>query len=783
MGILFGARPLLYESRMAVRLVRLSVLSLSFAAFACSEADPTPLQPGDASASPDRMITPVPDGGQGPVDGGDPEDAGRTDSGNDPFDPLCESCRDDGQTCELSFNCHPGSICNTPDEDFYDPNQPEGVCIRVICDDDTDCLAPKVCTERKICESPVCQDDDQCPENTVCKGGACTDIELAGAASSCIILTRSQPLATGTAILLEALVLDANGEALRGPVLDWSSSDAAIVRISGDAAIGDMNEGAAQISATVRDNATVQCSGLTLRNYLAVPANNIRIFALAENDLSAISGADVYFGDSSAPVGVTGADGVMLTTVPLPTPNSVTVIKNGFHAVTVFVDDPTDQLLILSPRAPDRTVAGGIRGVVDISSLPDEDLPMGVGGTARDMNVLGHGVLPSEPDIIPTLINAPELSLNNELVEMPGNYLVGLGNRQFTADETHCQGVVPGVGELGCYLLRAPAGPTTPYIFAGSLRLSQVTAIANELSGALGQGPASYRLLLSVISPIIPFLNHGARPYVQVTEVPVGPEGVPDYANYRREDMRARYPQNIFSRVTSPTFPTHNGMCPEAAELTVFSIAHGRGLIPLGVRVAKDVVETESPNCRPGPIARPFGDTSPNTVEGEIPISVAPRHSGLEGGRLLLALSAIDIEVDAAGERRQSTLYKHVESLNASDAINTAFLPFPVASISRQSSSVSLTNPPSAMITGTRITIERGDEKWIVHTALPSGSVHLPGIMPLNMLLLASDRALVQTYSADATYQELFSLGSGKTFVDLVENVRAVSGQEATLAN
>lgn len=783
MGILFAAPALLYESRMAVRRLRLSVLSLALAAFACSEGDPTPLQPGDASiVGQDHPMTPEVDGGGGPGDGpSEPIDGGQTDSGI--FDPLCESCRQDNETCEVSFNCQPGSICNKPGEDFYDPTLPEGVCIRVICTSDTECVAPDVCTARGLCEALPCQADYDCLGDTVCKGGACVATDLATAAAACVILTRSQPISTGTSILLEALVLDANGEALRGPSVVWSSSDATVVRISGDTAIGEMNAGTAVITASVSGNSAVSCGGVELNNLPAIAAGDVRIVALAEDDLSPVDSADVYFGSSSAPVGVTNSSGVMLTSTALAAPTSITVVRNGYHAVTVFITDPTDQLLILIPRAPDRTVAGGVRGKVDISTVPRGDVLMAVGGVARDMNVLGHGVLPAEPDIIRTTINAPELGLNNQLVDLPGNYLVGLGTRQFTADETHCQGLVPEADELGCYLLRAPAGPTTPYIFAGKLRLAQITPIANELSGALGEGSASYRLLLTLMSPIIPFLNHGARPYLEMNEVPRTPEGVPDYANYLPRDMRAEHPQNILALVNTPTFPTHNGICPEAAELTIFSIAHGRGLVPLGVRVAEDVGGSEAPNCRPAPTRKPFGDVSADTAEGVIPIAMAPRHSGLEGGRLLIAISAIDVEVDASNERRQASVFKHVERLSREDAISGQFLPFVRATISRQSASVALSTFNPTAVTGTRITIERGDQKWFIHAAgFPEGTLQLPAIMPLDMLVLDSDRGLVQTYLADATFQELFTLGSGRTFAQLVENIRAVTAEEATIA-
>ena len=73
-------------------------------------------------------------------------------------DPACIGLgtSDDGAPCCLSVNCHDGSICNDPVEDFFDPTKPRDVCIHVVCDSDAACKAPKRCALGSICELIPC---------------------------------------------------------------------------------------------------------------------------------------------------------------------------------------------------------------------------------------------------------------------------------------------------------------------------------------------------------------------------------------------------------------------------------------------------------------------------------------------------------------------------------------------------------------------------------------------------------------------------------------------------
>src|SRR5262245_1696594 len=107
------------------------VVCVSLLGVACGSETPRDLQTPDAAGT-DAAGRDAAQQDAAPV-----PDASLVDSSV--YDPLCEGCRADGMTCELSFNCMPGSICNLPDEELYDPNEPSGVCIRILCSSNDDC--------------------------------------------------------------------------------------------------------------------------------------------------------------------------------------------------------------------------------------------------------------------------------------------------------------------------------------------------------------------------------------------------------------------------------------------------------------------------------------------------------------------------------------------------------------------------------------------------------------------------------------------------------------------
>ena len=75
-----------------------------------------------------------------------------TGDGGDCLDtPDCASCAQDGECCEFSVNCQPGSICNLPSDELYDDSKPEATCQRVVCSGDGDCPDGKFCSLEKVC--------------------------------------------------------------------------------------------------------------------------------------------------------------------------------------------------------------------------------------------------------------------------------------------------------------------------------------------------------------------------------------------------------------------------------------------------------------------------------------------------------------------------------------------------------------------------------------------------------------------------------------------------------
>jgi hypothetical protein len=742
-----------------------SIAILSLLAVACSD-ETRPLDPGDSG----NVVRPD----------ASPPDAGLRDTGS--FDPICESCRGDGESCHFSSNCQPGSICNLPEEDFYDPTQPDSVCTKVICSSDSDCMPPKVCSGARICETPLCQEDSECVGGNICAGGECRSPHSPSEIATCRIMTPSQPLVTGATVELVALAFNANAVPIPGIPFDWTASDPGRVSVRDSTAIGGSSDGTAVLTATVRGVLRISCTGLELDNFTSLAAGSVRVIAIGEQSLRGLAGAEVTVlagGEFTATTDARGS-AIIQTAAPI---ESVTVVKAGYHAVTVLAPGARD-VLMLSPRVENPSVAGGFGGLADISTSRRADVKMGVAGHARTRNVLDFGISPGPSDLVPTVIDAPELGLNNEELDLNGGFLLGLGTKTFTDDMTHCRGVTPGGNELGCYLVRAPAGVTTGYVFAGELKLSDLTSIANELSqlfsGEQIDPENSYRGLLMAVSPLILNLRHGLAPVLDISEYPLASGGGADFDNYLRANMAAERPLAIHAVASVPRMPVKTGgICPQATLLSVYASAVGRGLVPLGLRAVRDVVAGEAPNCRVGPTQKPFGDASEATEEGEIPVSITSLHGGLEGSELLIAAAAFDSELDPGLPNEGSVLFYRSRVLPVAFRFDRDFLPYPRGTLSRQAARFTVTEPRVAMdATAVRITVNANGAKWLVYAPASATEIDFPAVMATQAILTGSDSAIVQAFRTGNTYAELWAFGSGGTLDRLPETIESLATED-----
>lgn len=715
-------------------------------------------------------------------------------------DPLCESCVSDGACCDVSFNCAAGSICNSEDEDLFDATKEAKTCIRVVCDSDSDCEGEKTCSLEKICNSPICQVDNDCSPGTRCISGSCTPAPSVENVATCEIATRSASIREGSTVTLVAVAKNMNGAVLPTIPFDWTSSNPGVVTIADGVATGGAMQGRADLTAAVTGKASVSCTGLTLTNFPNVPMADLRVVLVEDDTGAPIQGADIS-AQSGANTLAAQTDGNGSAVIAMGgTPDSITVVKAGYQYVSV-VSPGTNDIMLPVPRIPDETRAGGFRGSVDISATRQADIKLGIAGPSLPANLLDFGLEALIGDPVKTVINAPELSLNNQEVDLPGGVMLGLGNKMFTDDMggARCQGDSPSAAELGCYVARAPKGKGAAWVLAGQLKLSEVTPIATQLSGALGGGGEDLPIgdILTAVLPLLRSLNHGINASLEVEEFPKVPVGAAvdctnpanaadgdkcrgDFARYEKIELAASQKLGVLSRVTVPNQPvlrTGSSACAGASVLVAAAVLPGRGVLPLGLSAGVDVLDKEAADCKVGGVKQPFGQNSEDLRDGQMPLTMAPPHSGIEGSKIALLVLAIDPEA-LSGALQLNAVVSRVDSVGLEQSLGAlAYLPYPAGSYSKAARTFTYTQQATGA-TAARFEIQNGDATWLVYAPVGQASVTLPTHATTNAVLDGADSAYVQAVKIDGAYADMWKFGSGKTLDNLINNISSFVVQQ-----
>lgn len=631
-----------------------------------------------------------PDAGEARPDaGGADADAGQSDACvfDDPAGPDCISCQGDGECCVFSINCPAGSICNVNDDQLYDPSRPDNICIRVVCAADGDCEGGKVCTLERMCRKPACQTDAECGPGERCLGGACETPQAT--VVSCEVTGHDTVIAEGGTWPLEAVARDAGGEVLPHVAFQWSSSEPDRVSASGAVATGGSEGGAALLTASAGN---VACSGaLRIINFLPPPSGSVRVVAVEHRRGVPIDAALVMIEGTPSFTGTTSADGSVIA--PVGQISSVSISAPGY-ATVVVLSPGASQIVVPLPRY-DPTRAGGVRGAVDISSSRRSDIQLGLVGQSFSQDILTLGRQPLlGADRIQSVIDAPELGFDQEEVELPGGFMMGLGTKRFTAGPERCFGAAPGSDELGCFVVRTDEGHRGLWTLSGQLKLSRITSIANELSQALageGAGPLAY-----LLTDVIRQLHHGVAASIETTGVPkVAVPGsgadcsnpqtpdylsvcVPDFPSWPPVDLAASHDQSVFSTVDVPQLPAAGAGCSKGITLIGMTDLGSRGLVPLGFGSASDLADDfDPPDCVVAGRERPYGDTSPDLQDGQVALITAPRHDGLEEGDLLLVAIALDPYADSAARFQRSVRLERPSRFEESMSVAGPFLALP----------------------------------------------------------------------------------------------------------
>ncbi len=624
------------------------------------------------------------------LDAGSPEpDAGTPGSDGGPAgacgpsgQPSCSTAADcpnaTNFTCDPAtnccvFQCTAAADCGGP----FDPGDP--------------CAASTLgctCTQG-VCRSKPCTADSDCPAGLLCKGGICAKPDAAPAAGTVVVEPNPALMHVGVLQRFSATLLDANGRAVLlapGSVV-WSVSPAGAGSFNhdatGESALTPANPSAAFGDVTV--TATVSSTGLSgaaIGTIYAAPAAGAAQLTLIDAQAGLpVTDATVAYSDGSgnllsAAVGAASPLGVYA--LP-PSPPAGAAMLNVFEAshadVSLALGTVTSQdLLLLLPQDPVTTsvggtpapVAGGLTG--DFTQEPGildptdgepaaakGDIHFAVAGTA----------LPADfADFSPAALFGPDhlVTINvggSHTADIPLGVEMGFGTTYFACGYD-ALGPAGGCGLPPCAngatsgCLNAETDPTQAdwassafacglrpaWGIGGSIPFSQIAgqlgglgSSQSALLGALLQHASGFA---SAVDFQVPYTLAPQVPASSVTDACTGqPEtggGVlPDPGKLNAEaTLSLDTPVGAATQAVLPPLPAVKSAPQQEALVLAGAFVRGEGFVPLGLAGATTLSQNGTPSAN-GEVCD-TAVTGSCSADGNVWLSVAPRHGGLEGG-------------------------------------------------------------------------------------------------------------------------------------------------------
>lgn len=711
------------------------------------------------------------------------------------FDPSCEGCRADGEECELDLNCRVGSVCT------------DGICVRVLCDDDDDCAAPAECTLEGICRAPLCQSDEECTAPEVCRAGECTEPPVAAQALDCAVLTDGLTLLSGERRALHAITRTQNQTPLVGLPLEWTSSDERIVDIQGEEVVGGTMAGSAVVTARVLNNPGVICHGqVNIANLLPRRPGTTRVALIANDTGVPVLSIDVFLETAGTSTGAlpvirtaatstlgeavfAGEDPVLSVTVVHPDYDATSVLQPGGH-----------DLMIVLRRAHPRTEHGGVRGMIDTSRLPPGEVRQGLAGTTLRPGLADFGLTTMLCNNIDTEVSVPQFGID-DLIQMPGGSVLSAGSNMVTGDfgglQYRCPDGAPAADQLGCFAVPSERGIESPWAMAGSFSIADITPFVNLASepsffcGANSPLPIGFPWLFRTMS-------HGVKVRVDVMEVEkinrpntsgkCGNPSLPnydelcrpDYARFLRADIPVTTPLSILSRVHVPQLPSRAaGEGCFGSNLVIAGVAlPERGLLPLGFAAGVDAAQGVT-DCAAESLVAPFGGDTAALGPSVLPLWMAPRHSGLEVEPELVLASFAFPERDAADPRLSlAARFARANTVGDDVTISGNYLPLPVVDLDLTEGVMNLVDLDAGTATYRRIELASPERTSVIFAPAGAEEVRLPNIPGLRAALGSDTKAVIEVGEIDATYDRLFAFGQGNTLDRWIEQLQAISVEE-----
>jgi hypothetical protein len=685
----------------------------------------------------------------------------------------CDGCRADGEPCQQSIECRPGSICNDPsEEDLYRSASPLHRCLKVICASTNECPSGEDCTLENVCRPHVCQGDAECAGGMLCEGGACVAPLPLSAVASCEVVRRARVMVSGSSAAVSAVARDAEGHALAHSAFAWSSSDVDVVSIVAGAAHAGAKAGAAELSAASVPTMTACAGSVHVVTLPPIPPTSVRV-VVTQDDGSPIEDALVSVVTTTGAVdsratdaqGSAVFDGLAVESITASAPERrwVSVLRPGTNDVRLrLVRDPLTA-----------SVSGGARGWVRVASGPAKDVRLGIAGAALSANALDldPGMLAGSSPI-PTFIDAPALGFDHQTLDLPEGLMFAIGERPLTVSEPRCQSAPLTFDALGCYVLPGEPGPTAFWTISGAYFLHELTQRIDPISSPVMTGLSSPLLELLFSNAV-----HGLEPNQLIAESPqiqTATGAAPDYTRYDDPRLFAATRSGVLSRVSLPELPVlPSGSRSPGAIAAAFASLGPRGIVPLGVVTGQK--DPGGAQVIGDPF--PFGAASDRLEPGELGLSSAPPHAGLEGSQRLLIAVALDTSSMTSAE--MSAVIRKLDRFDETIVLDRSFPSYPGGRLDVTSGRF-VAQDPAALGDVVRIDILSGRATWSIYAASSRDVplvIDLPAVDEVLDVRATFRAARISTLWIDRPYASLWSLADARGIDDSITETTAFASE------
>lgn len=585
--------------------------------------------------------------------------------------------------CERDRDCSAGEVCSRR------PDEASGVCVQVACFASADCDDGEVCHVRSgVCLAPLaCVDDGACGAGERCliegDDARCVSDTQLPAGDGCVVVPRTPALVEGAVAAVDVVALGVEGRPAVARAFSLVAS-AGVAQGSGPFEYQAACDGAAPctVELTARDDGGLACTAsLLVLPPVLEPA--VRVVLVDEGDGRPIPDALVTLrtaGDALEAVtderGVVVFDDVaaadVLTLSALPD-------EHDWHS---FVEVPGSDLLVVTRASVRVDEVAGVRARADFTSVTTfGDIEIAIGGLSLERGLSGRFSLATVVgDLVEQRVFIEDVtSADGGLVTVPLGMELHVGTSPVT--DVFVAASRPGrrvLWALAGKVLISQTGPLIEATFAGrdGAAAAELLRFARRFEHVTGPSVVVERSERPDAEDQLP-LHDWPLPLVDATQLSA--------PAFPRVDLT----------VTVPRLPCVSGADDEDCVRLPSGLASVTALTPLGqvplgaAHADDDPVLGDALVLRDGVVSEaPAGEGA--VPDGDLALSYAPPHDGLEGAPRVLTTMAFDVD-DPGGRDSAVSFTQALAPRSGSPEVEAApFLPLAKGTFAQGASSGAL---------------------------------------------------------------------------------------------